>query len=241
MSTPHIEAEPNEIANIVLMPGDPLRAKFIAETYLEHPVLFNSIRNMLGYTGMYKGKRISVMGSGMGMASIGIYSYELFRFFHVDAIIRIGSAGAYASDLDVYDLVLADSAWSESSFALAQSGCQETIQYPTFALNALIMKQASLSNCKLHVGRVHSSDVFYHEDNVMDHNGFFENKKCICVEMESFALFHHARLLGKQAACLLTISDSLVRNIATSAKERETSFHQMIHVALESAWSLAKP
>lgn len=241
MSTPHIEAEPNEIANIVLMPGDPLRAKFIAETYLEQPVLFNSIRNMLGYSGLYKGKRISVMGSGMGMASIGIYSYELFRFFHVDAIIRIGSAGAYVNDMDLYDLVLADSAWSESSFALAQSGCQETIQFPSPVLNELIMKQASLLDCTLHVGRVHSSDVFYHEDNVMDHKGFFENKNCICVEMESFALFHHASLLGKQAACLLTISDSLVRKVATSAKERETSFHQMMHVALESAYALAKP
>lgn len=240
MSTPHIQAETSEIAKIVLMPGDPLRAKYIAETYLDDPKQFNSIRNMLGYTGKYQGKRISVMGSGMGMASIGIYSYELFRFFDVDAIIRIGSAGAYSPNLHLYDLVLAESAWSESTFAFVQGGNQSDIQYPSKDLNEQILKQAALHHVPCQLGRIHSSDVFYHEDHVMDHRGFFEQKQCICVEMESFALFYHANLCKKQAACLLTISDSLVTKEATSAKERETSFHQMIHVALESACSLAK-
>lgn len=235
MSTPHNEADAQAIAKTVLMPGDPLRAKYIAETYLENPVQFNTVRNMFGYTGTYKGKQISVMGSGMGMASIGIYSYELYKFYHVENIIRIGSAGAYTDKLDLFDLVLANSAWSESTFALAQAGVCGDIQLPSKQLNEKIEEVAKDLGKHLTKARIHSSDVFYHEDSVDDHEDFYQKHGCVCVEMESFALFHNAKILGKQAACLLTISDSLVTHTQTSAMERQTSFQNMMELALESA------
>lgn len=238
MSTPHNAAKTGDIAKTVLMPGDPLRAKFIAETYLENPVQFNTVRNMFGYTGTYKGKKVSVMGSGMGMPSIGIYSYELYKFFDVDNIIRIGSAGAYTDQLDLFDLVLADSAWSESSFAVAQAGVEGDIQYPSQNLNEVLENVAKSLNKHITKARIHSSDVFYHEDNVDDHNDFYNKHQCVCVEMESFALFHNAKILGKQAACLLTISDSLVTHAVTTAEQRQNSFHNMMEVALEAAINL---
>ena len=238
MATPHIEAKEMDIAKVVLMPGDPLRAKYIAETYLEDITKFNNVRNMFGFTGTYKGKRVSIMGSGMGMPSIGIYSYELFKFYDVDAIIRIGSAGAYTADLKLFDTVLAKDAWSESSFALAQNGATSTIMKPSAALNTLIRETAMGINKTIHENRIHSSDVFYHETNVDGHKEFFSKHGCVCVEMESFALFHNANVLGKQAACLLTISDSLVTSEVTSAKQRENSFHEMMEIALESAIKL---
>lgn len=238
MSTPHNAANNGDIAKTVLMPGDPLRAKFIAETYLENPVQFNTVRNMFGYTGTYKGKKISVMGSGMGMPSIGIYSYELYKFYGVETIIRIGSAGAYTKELQLFDLVLADSAWSESSFALAQAGVSGDIQLPSPVVNEVIERAASSLSTPLTKARIHSSDVFYHEANVDDHNDFYQKHACVCVEMESFALFHNASVLGKQAACLLTISDSLVTSEVTTAQERQTSFHKMMEVALEAAIQL---
>lgn len=238
MTTPHNQAELHDIAETVLMPGDPLRAEYIAKTYLEHPMKFNTVRNMLGYTGIYKGKKISVMGSGMGMPSIGIYSYELYKFYGVENIIRIGSAGAYTDQLHIFDLVLAESAWSESTFALAQSGNCDDVQLPSIKLNQTIQQCAQQLGKKLCVDRIHSSDVFYHEENVDGHEEFFTKHGCVCVEMESFALFHNAQILGKKAACLLTISDSLVTHAATTAKERETSFANMMEVALESALHL---
>lgn len=238
MSTPHNAAASGDIAKTVLMPGDPLRAKFIAETYLENPVQFNTVRNMFGYTGTYKGKKISVMGSGMGMASIGIYSYELYKFYEVENIIRIGSAGAYTDTLKLFDLVLADSAWSESTFAKAQADVDGDIQTPSAELNAEIEAAATRVNKPLTKARIHSSDVFYHEDNVDGHREFFEKHGCVCVEMESFALFHNAKILNKRAACLLTISDSLVTHAETTAQERQTSFHDMMLVALETAVAL---
>lgn len=238
MSTPHNAANLGDIAKTVLMPGDPLRAKFIAETYLENPVQFNTVRNMFGYTGTYKGKKVSVMGSGMGMPSIGIYSYELFKFYDVENIIRIGSAGAYTDKLDLFDLVLADSAWSESSFAIAQAGVEGDIQYPSEDLNKALENAAQMQQTHITKARIHSSDVFYHEDNVDDHNDFYNKHQCVCVEMESFALFHNAKILGKQAACLLTISDSLVTHAVTTAEQRQSSFHHMMEVALEAAINL---
>lgn len=238
MSTPHNAAASGDIAKTVLMPGDPLRAKFIAETYLENPVQFNTVRNMFGYTGTYKGKKISVMGSGMGMASIGIYSYELYKFYEVENIIRIGSAGAYTDTLKLFDLVLADSAWSESTFAKAQADVDGDIQTPSAELNAEIEAATARVNKPLTKARIHSSDVFYHEDNVDGHREFFEKHGCVCVEMESFALFHNAKILNKRAACLLTISDSLVTHAETTAQERQTSFHDMMLVALETAVAL---
>lgn len=233
MATAHNEAEKGELARIVLMPGDPLRARHIAQTYLDQPVQFNAVRGMLGYTGEYRGRKVSVMGSGMGMPSIGIYSYELFRFYDVDAIIRVGSAGAYVSELNLFDLVLADSAWSESTYALAQSGESQDVQQPDPQLNEIIRSAAHKLQVPLHEGRIHSSDVFYHEQ---DELARYRSHGCVCVEMESFALFHNARVCGKQAACLLTISDSLISGAQTSAAQRERAFGQMMETALESAW-----
>ncbi len=235
MATPHNQATNGEIAKTVLMPGDPLRAKYIAETYLEDVTCFNTVRNMFGFTGTYKGKKVSVMGSGMGMPSIGIYSYELYTQYDVENIIRIGSAGAYCDKLDVLDLVLADSAWSESTFALAQSGVTDDVMYPTLALNVAIVEAAKRIGKTLNCCRIHSSDVFYHEECVGTYRDYYEKHDCWCVEMESFALFHNANVLGKRAACLLTISDSFINHKELSAKERETSFDDMMKVALETA------
>lgn len=235
MSTPHNAAVKGEIAKTVLMPGDPLRAKFIAETYLEHPVQFNTVRNMFGYTGTYKGNEVSIMGSGMGMPSIGIYSYELYKFYEVENIIRIGSAGAYSGELNVFDIVLANSAWSESTYAKVQNGTEGDIQYPSEQLNEMIVECAKELHKDIHIGRIHSSDVFYHEDNVDGYKEFLSKHDCLCVEMESYALFHNAQTLGKQAACLLTISDSFITHEETTAQERQTSFHNMMELALETA------
>lgn len=234
MTTPHNEANVHDIADTVLMPGDPLRAKFIADTYIKDVHLFNTVRNMFGYTGTYKGKRVSIMGSGMGMPSIGIYSYELYKFYGVERILRIGSAGAYSEQLALYDLVLATSAWSESTYACAQAGDDKDVQYPDKDFNAIIIETAKQLQQPLVTGCIHSSDVFYHEDCVASYQDFLRAHGCICVEMESFALFHNARILGKKAACLLTISDSLVTQQATTPQQRQTSFQAMLTLALES-------
>ena len=234
MSTPHNKANMGEIAKVVLMPGDPLRAKFIAETFLENPVQFNAVRNMFGYTGTYKGKKVSVMGSGMGIPSIGIYSYELFSFYGVEAIIRIGTTGAYTDELNLYDVVLADSSYSESTYTKAMSGVETHVTYPSEELNEVILAAAKNINIPLHVGRVHSGDVFYHEEK----SPYIEEVKknnCLVAEMESFGLFHNAKVLGKKAACLLTVSDSLVTHQETTAEERQTAFTNMMKVALEAA------
>ena len=235
MATPHNEAKNGDIAKTVLMPGDPLRAKFIAETYLENVNCFNTVRNMYGFTGTYKGEMVSVMGSGMGMPSIGIYSYELYNEYDVDTIIRIGSAGSYCDKLRVFDVMLADSAYSESSFAKVQGGYEDDITYPTESLNMDIMNIAKELGKTIKIGRVHSSDVFYRQDKSPYYKDLYENKQCLCVEMESFALFHNARILGKNAACLLTISDSFVSNEITTSKQRQQSFTEMMEIALETA------
>ena len=236
MPTPHISAENDKIAKTVLMPGDPLRAKKIAETYLDSPVLINQVRGMLGYTGSYKGKLVSVMGSGMGMPSIGIYSHELFTRYGVENIIRVGSAGSYLADLNLYDVVLATGAWSESSYAHTMSGCEDKLTHPSEELNERLRGSAERLGISLRAGVIHSSDVFYREPwqgasppywhKILDERG------CLCVEMEGFALFHNAKALGKNAACLLTISDSLVTWEETTAQEREKSFTGMMQVAL---------
>ena len=238
MATPHNSAELGDIARTVLMPGDPLRARFIAQTYLENVRQFNSVRNMLGFTGTYRGKEVSVMGSGMGMPSIGIYSYELYTKYGVENIIRIGSAGSYCKELDVLDLVLADSAWSESTFARVQSGVEADVLYPSAMLNDKIKASAMRLDKKITECRIHSSDVFYHEDGVDGYREFYEKHGCLCVEMESFALFHNANVLGKHAACLLTISDSFVSHRELNAQERQNSFNDMMLVALDCAIGL---
>jgi len=237
MSTPHNKASNGEIAKTVLMPGDPLRAKYIAEHYLENPVEFNNVRNMYGYTGAYKGKKVSVMGSGMGMPSIGVYSYELFKFYDVDNIIRIGSAGSYINELNIYDIVLASDAYSESTFAKVFNNIDGNIQKPSPKLNEAILDTASELNIEVVKGRVHSSDVFYHE-NDSTYEKQVEDMNCYCVEMESFALFANANQLHKNAACILTISDSLVKHEQASVEERQNSFNKMMILALETAIKL---
>ena len=232
MPTPHNQAVKGEIAKNVLMPGDPLRAKFIAETFLTNVKCVNTVRNMLAFTGEYKGKEITVMASGMGMPSIGIYSYELYSEYGVENIIRVGSAGGYVEDLDIYDVVLADSAWSESTFAKTQNGYPDDKTYPSEALNQKIIDAAKRLDIPMHVRTIHSSDVFYTAKSV--YKEISEKHNCACVEMESFALFHNAKVLGKNAACLLTISDSFTSNKKTTAEERQTAFVNMMKIALET-------
>ena len=235
MATPHNQAENGAFAKTVLMPGDPLRAKFIAENFLENPQLVTSVRNVYGYTGTYNGKKVSVMASGMGMPSIGIYSYELYTQYGVENIIRVGSAGAYSEDLKVYDVVLADSAYSESSFARVQSGCEEDVLYPSDELNDRILRTASELSIPCKLARVHSSDVFYQQPDRGSYERYLTNHGAKCVEMERFALFHNANVLGKKAACLLTISDSFVTKEAVDAEGRQNSFTTMMRLALEAA------
>ena len=234
MPTPHNQAKFGEIAKNVLMPGDPLRAKFIAETFLENIKLVNSVRNMLAYTGEYKGKEITVMASGMGMPSIGIYSYELYSQYGVENIVRVGSAGAYTDKLNLFDVVLAESAWSESSFAKTQNGYDKDTTYPDRELNEKIIETAKKLNIPLHLEKIHSSDVFYTEANVDGYKEINAKHGCECVEMESFALFHNAKVLGKKAACLLTISDSFTSEQKATPEERQTAFINMMKIALET-------
>ena len=195
---------------------------------------FNEVRNMFGYTGTYIGHRISVMGSGMGMPSIGIYSYELFAMYDVENIIRIGSAGSYSKDVNLYEVVLADSAWSESSFAKTAFGYDEDVLLPSAELNQKLKDAAQRLDIPLVEGRIHSSDVFYRDSGV-SFEDIFKDTGSVAVEMESFALFANARKLNKHAACLVTISDSLVTHEVTTAQERQNSFTKMMQVALELA------
>lgn len=232
--TPHIEAKSqDDFAKTVLMPGDPLRAKYIAETYLTDVKQVNGVRNMLGYTGLYKGKKVTVMGSGMGMASIGIYSYELFAFYGVEKIIRIGSCGSYTKDANIYDVIIVKDAFSESSYAETAFGYKGNTQEANKELVEELNEAAKRLNYPVINGRIHSSDVFYRGvGNAIKSAG--EDQHCLGVEMESFALFANAKFLGKQAACVLTVSDSLVTHEATTAKERQLSFNRMMEIALES-------
>lgn len=222
-----------DIAKTVLMPGDPLRAKFIAETFLENPRLVNNVRGIQGYTGTWKGVPVTVMASGMGMPSIGIYSYELYKEYGVENIIRIGSAGSYVKNLHVYNVVLATGAYSESSYALTQCGYEKDTTYPSVALNEKIIDAAENLGIALHQGLIHSSDVFYRESK--DYLDLIHEKGCVAVEMESFALFANARTLGKNAACLLTISDSFVEDAITTPEERQKNFKEMMKIALDAA------
>lgn len=221
------------IAKTVIMPGDPLRAKFIAETFLEDVKQFNTVRNMFGYTGTYNGREISVMGSGMGMPSIGIYSYELFAFYGVDNIIRVGSAGAYTADLNLYDVVLATDAYSESTFAEIVLGEDTNRLAATPELNEKLANTAKELEIEITHDTIHSSDVFYRK-NHEDYKTINAEEGCVCVEMESFALFANAQATGKNAACLLTISDNLVTGELTTSEERQTAFVNMIKIALET-------
>jgi len=236
MATPHNNAEKGQFAKTVLMPGDPLRAKWITETFMEDVQLVTSVRNVYGYTGTYKGKPVSVMASGMGMPSIGIYSYELYNFYDVENIIRVGSAGAYSAGLELLDVVLAENAWSESSFARVQGLDESDLQYPSKELNDVIINTAKETGSHITVGTIHSSDVFYRQPEASAPlQDTIKEKNLLCVEMESFALFHNANVLGKRAACLLSISDSFVSGKEIDADSRATAFKAMMELALESA------
>ena len=231
--TPHNAANPGDIAKTVLMPGDPLRAKFIAETYLENPVCFNTVRNMLGYTGTYQGKRVSVMGSGMGMPSIGIYSYELYHFYDVETIIRIGSAGGIADHVHVRDVVIGIGACTDSNYGsqFHLPGAFAPIGDFTLAQKAVHYAQEH----KIHtvVGNVLSSDTFYGDD--PGALPAWKKMGVLAVEMESAALYMNAARAGKHALALCTVSDHLLTGEATTAQERQTSFTDMMHLALDTA------
>ncbi len=233
-ATAHIEVtEAGVIAETVLLPGDPLRAKFIAETFLENPVQFNGVRNMFGYTGTYKGKKISVMGSGMGMPSIGIYSYELIHTYGVKNLIRIGSAGSFQSDVNLYDVVIGMGASTDSNFASnfeLPGTYSATCSYDL--LNKAV-KAAEAQGTPVRVGNILSSDVFY-GDNV-DAWKRWQKMGVMCVEMEAAALYMNAARAGVNALCILTISDSLVTHEVTSSAERQTAFTKMMEIALELA------
>lgn len=229
--TAHNEAKKEEIAKTVIMPGDPLRAKYIADTYLKNVKQVNKVRNMFAYTGTYNNKEITVMGSGMGMPSIGIYSYELFKFYDVDTIIRVGSAGSYVENINVKDIILVDSAYSDSNYAYVQNGYLLNNIKSDDEINDKIEKTANRLNIPILKTNIYSSDVFYHDED----NGFAKKNNLSAVEMESFALFHNAKVLKKKAACILTISDSFVTKEELSSNDRQNSFDEMIKLALEAA------
>ena len=233
--TPHNGAQKGEIAKTVLMPGDPMRAKFIAETYLQDAKLVNQVRGMYAYTGTYKGKEITVMASGMGMPSIGIYSYELYKFYDVENIIRVGSAGSYDINLPVYDLLLVENSYSDSSFARVQNNSTYDIVPSSEYLNQMIVETAQEKNQKITVGTTYSTDVFYRQE---QSNDKINEHHCLACEMETFALFHTAKMLNKQATCILTISDHFVTGEETTAQERETGFKKMIELALDTTLKL---
>lgn len=232
--TPHIELENKDlIAKTVLMPGDPLRAKYIAETFLTKVVQINGVRNMFGYTGYFGKKRVTVMGSGMGMPSIGIYSFELFKFYDVENIIRIGSCGSYSKDLNLYDVILVTQAYSESTYAKTMGVSSRKLLPASTPLNNRLRKSALKLNIPLHESIIHSSDVFYRM-NPEEWKDIQAKYQANAVEMESYALFANAKALKKKAACLLTVSDSLVTHEATSSKERQEAFTKMMEVALNA-------
>lgn len=233
--TPHISAAPGDFARTVLMPGDPLRSKFIAETFLENPVLVNNTRGVQGYTGTYKGKRVSVMASGMGMPSIGIYSYELYHFYDVENIIRIGSAGAVTDKLKVRDIVAAMSAYTNSNYASQFQFSGHMAPCCSYDLLRKAVEAGERLGQSVVPGPVYSSDIFYEQGSGESTSLKLAKLGVLCVEMEAAALYLNAAAAGKNALALLTISDSLVTGEALSAEERQLSFTKMMEIALEIA------
>lgn len=232
----HISAKPGEIADIVLMPGDPLRAKFIAEKYLTDCQLVSSTRNIYYFTGNYQGKRITVGASGMGCPSIGIYSYELYTEYGVDTIIRIGTCGAYTTDLKVFDLINVDAAVSESSFAKYAWGIESEIISHQGDVFETINTTASKKQLLLNSCHIHSSDIFYRKESSTPEVAARHN--CLAVEMEAFALFANAMHLGKKAATLLTVSDVIPTHEFISADQREKALLPMMELALDATLSM---
>ncbi len=235
MATPHIESKIEDIAEVVLMPGDPLRAKYIAEHYLEDFKLVNSVRNMLAYTGYYQGKRITVFASGMGIPSIGIYAYELFKFYNVEKIIRIGTSGSFHPDVKILDVVLSTGSYCKSYFDLLLDGNDVDYIESSSSLNEKIIRTADKENISLKVGKTITSDVFdLYADDINEFRSNFPDDDFLSVEMEAFGLFYVAKKLGKEASCLMSVVDSLYDKRSLSSKEREESLNQMIELALDS-------
>ena len=233
MTTAHIQAKKGEIAETILLPGDPLRAKYIADTFLEDPVKFNGVRNMYGYTGTYKGKKVSVMGTGMGIPSMGIYSFELIHFFGVKNLIRVGSCGAYTDKLELYDIILGMGASTNSSYQ-DQYGLPGTYSaIASFDLLYKAKKVAEEKNIDVKVGNILSSDVFYNPDGEVYKK--WAKMGVLAVEMEAYGLYCNAAYAGVNALTILTVSDSLVTKKETSPEERERGFGKMMEIALELA------
>lgn len=236
MATAHIEAKKEDIAKVVLMPGDPKRAEYIAKNYLKNAKLVNLVRGITAYTGYYKDKLVTVFPSGMGNPSIGIYSYELFNFYDVDYIIRIGSCGAYSEGLKLRDLILVDNSVSESTYALVQSNYKYNKIASSNILNGVIEMTSKENDINLVKGDIYCSDVFYEQE------GDFKKKRnaynVLGVEMESFALFHNASVLKKHAACLLSVSNSFCYPEELTSEQREQGLDKMITLALESCLKL---
>ena len=229
--TPHIGAKEGEIAEKVIMAGDPLRAKFMAETFLTNPVQYNAVRGMLGYTGEYKGKRVSVQGHGMGIPSIGIYTYELYNFYGVKRIIRTGSAGAYHPDLQLGDVVLGMGACTDSNYAAQYNLPGVYAPIADFGLLSAAAAKAEAMGINYKVGNILSSDVFYGDDAERWHQ--WQKMGVLAVEMEAAALYMNAARSGNEALCICTISDSLVHGTACSAEQRQTSFTNMMEIAFD--------
>ena len=234
MGTPHIKAEVGDFAPTVLMPGDPLRAKYIAENFLSDVKLVNSVRNILGYTGTYKGKRVSVMASGMGQPSIGIYSHELFTHFGVERIIRVGTCGSYRQDINLFDILICSGACTDSNWAGQfdlKGGTFSAIS--DFELTKQAYDAIKKRNLPVHVGNILSSDIFYD----VDPNSWkkWAALGCMGVEMESYALYATAARLNKKALCLLTVTDHFLKPEKASAQQREQGLRQMLEIALEIA------
>ena len=236
--TPHINATPEDIAKTVLMPGDPLRAKFIAENFLENAVLFNNVRGIHGYTGTYKGHRVSVMASGMGIPSIGIYSYELYNFFEVENIMRIGSAGAMQKDVHVRDIVIGMGACTNSNFASQYNMPGTFAPIASYEMMKTAIECAEKAGANYHVGNLLSSDTFYGDDPTASEK--WMKMGVLAVEMEAAGLYMNAARAGKNALAICTVSDHLLTGEATSAEERQNSFTQMMEIALETAVMLDK-
>ena len=240
MPTPHNEANLGEIANTVIMPGDPLRAQYIAENFLEDYRLVNKVRGVYAYTGKYKGRELTVMASGMGMPSMGIYCYELFKFYNVENIIRIGSCGGYNPDLKLFDVILSDKVFSESNFALTLNNEVCHIVEADSNLNNIISSTATEENINIVKGNTVCTDCF--DVYMTDVNKFLErvpkDLNPVGAEMEAFALFYVAKLLNKKAACLMSVVDSkFIKEIATP-EERQTGLNKMIKLALDSSLKL---
>ena len=233
--TPHINATPEDFAKTVLMPGDPLRAKYIAENFLENAKLVNNVRGINGYTGEYKGTRVSVMASGMGMPSIGIYSYELYNFFGVENIIRVGSAGAMRDEVKIRDIVVAAGACTNSNFASQYALPGTFAPIASYGLLEKCTEIATRRGVRYHVGNILSSDTFYND---IDPTAAWSKMGVLAVEMEAAALYMNAARSGKNALAICTVSDHLLTGESTDSAERETSFTEMMKIALELAREL---